>query len=137
MELNKAYEDNKLARLQEFLKITIDNGDIELRDSVDSFEEADLKNTWNYVFKKMKELAIGVGYYVDDGTMVLKFSKEYLMDYKNIKQKEEDERKAQEEELKAQQESVKKLQVEAKVKEELEAKQEKKQEQEERNLFSF
>lgn len=136
MELNKTYEDNKLARLQEFLKITIDNGDIELRDSVDSFEEADLKNTWNYVFKKMKELAIGVGYYVDDGTMVLKFSKEYLMDYKNIKQKEEDERKAQEE-LKAQQESVKKLQVEAKVKEELEAKQEKKQEQEERNLFSF
>ena len=123
MELNKIYEENELKRFQEFLTLVVKE-DKELEDLIIKFEEEDLKNTWAYVLEKIKEIAKAQTY-IDDGTKVLEFAKEYFMDYKQIQAEKERKAKEEQERLKAQEEKVPADD------------EEEKEEEEEINLFSF
>jgi formyltetrahydrofolate hydrolase len=145
MELNREYEDLQLKRFQEFLILVVKE-DKELEDLIIKFEEEDLKNAWAYVLEKIKELAKATTY-VDDGTKVLEFAKEYFMDYKQIKAEKEEKARLEQERIKAQEEENKRFMEEYKKKCEKAVKdnpvdddddeEEEKEKEEERNLFSF
>jgi tRNA uridine 5-carbamoylmethylation protein Kti12 len=132
MELNRDYEDLQLKRFQEFLILVVKE-DKELEDLIIKFEEENLKNAWTYVLEKIKELAKATTY-IDDGTKVLEFAKEYFMDYKQIKAKKEEARLDQER-IKAQEARLDQERIKA---QEARLDQERiKAQEEERNLFSF
>ena len=70
---------NNLNYFIDFLKTQVD-----LQDKIKSNPDETPKAMWDYIFCKVKEEVEGNSY-CDDGTLVLKYTKEYLDDYDRIK----------------------------------------------------